>query len=55
MSTVRVVCNHYDDKAPTKSKKLAKGEKNDKSRLDIYAPGRTYNLKSEVEDEANSH
>ena len=55
MRTVHAVCNHYDERAPTKSKKLQKGEKNDKSRFDVYAPQRTYNLKSEVQDEDNSH
>lgn len=46
-----MVCWHYDESAPTKSKKLVKGEKNDKSRFDIYTPGRIFNMKSEYEDD----
>ena len=54
MKNVKCVCSHYDPYAPIKSQKLAKGAKNDRSRFDIYAPGRVFNLKSEFEDFENS-
>lgn len=54
MQKVKVVCWHYDERAPNKSKKLEKADQNDKSRFDIYTPGRIFNMKSEYEDEQNS-
>jgi hypothetical protein len=50
MRNTKCVCYHYDPNAPIKSQKLDKNEKNDKSRFDIYTPGRIFNLKSENED-----
>jgi len=52
---VEVVCWHYDESAPNRSKKLEKADQNDKSRFDIYTPGRIFNMKSEYEDEQNSN
>lgn len=54
MRKVKVVCYHYDEFAPVKSKKFEKAYQNDKSRFDIYAPGRIFNMKSEYEDSLNS-
>jgi hypothetical protein len=50
MKTVKVVCWHYDEQAPNKSKRIDKADANDKSRIDIYTPGRIFNMKSEYED-----
>ena len=46
MSQVKVVCFHYDEKAPVKSKKLSKKDK-DESRFDIYTPSRTYMMNTD--------
>ena len=54
MRKVKCVCYHYDQFAPIKSAKIARGTKNDASRFDLYAPGRIFNLKSEDEDMENS-
>lgn len=54
MRKVKCVCYHYDPNAPMKSQKLGKPFKNDKSRFDIYTPGRIFNIKSEHEDFDNS-
>lgn len=54
MSNTKCVCYHYDPNAPIKSQKLGKNEKNDKSRFDIYTPGRIFNLKAEHEDSFQS-
>jgi hypothetical protein len=53
MKNVRCVCYHYDEIAPVKSQKIDK-HKNDKSRFDIYCPGRIFHMKSEHEDSLNS-
>lgn len=45
MKKVQTVVFHYDENAPTKSKKLRKSER-DESRFDIYTKGRTYMMKS---------
>lgn len=47
------VCFHYDENAPVKSKKIDANDV-DKSRFDVYALGRVYNLRSEKTDELNS-
>ena len=56
MSNVKCVCYHYDPHAPIKSQKLDKKSIGnlDKSRFDIYTPGRIFNLKSDYEDTLNS-
>ena len=54
MKNVKCVCYHYDQFAPIKSNKIDKKDKMDKSRFDIYTPGRIFNLKSEFEDSLNS-
>ena len=54
MQNVKCVCFHYDPQAPMKSQKLNRADKNDKSRFDIYTPGRIFHLKSENEDTFNS-
>ena len=54
MRNTKCVCYHYDPHAPIKSQKLGKNEKNDKSRFDIYTPGRIFNLKAENEDSFQS-
>ena len=53
MCNVKCVCYHYDSNAPIKSRKIDKANM-DKSRFDIYTPGRIFNLKSEDEDSHNS-
>jgi len=48
MKNVSCICFHYDPNAPEKSRKLDKKEHNqDKSRFDVYTPGRIFNLKSD--------
>jgi hypothetical protein len=54
MKSVSCVCFHYDPKAPEKSRKLSKEHNQDKSRFDVYTPGRIFNLKSENQDGLNS-
>ena len=54
MRNTKCVCYHYDQFAPIRSQKIGKGIKNDKSRFDIYTPGRVFHLKSEFEDGVNS-
>ena len=54
MKNTKCCCYHYDQFAPIKSQKLGKGIKTDKSRFDIYTPGRVFNLKSEFADYENS-
>lgn len=54
MRHTKCVCYHYDAFAPIKSQKLGKSQKVDKSRFDIYTPGRIFNLKSEFSDSLNS-
>jgi len=46
MSTVTSVVLHYDEKAPVKSKKLDKKDK-DESRFDLYTSERVYMLRSD--------
>ena len=53
MTRVSVVCYHYDEKAPVKSKKIEQEQK-DLSRFDVYALGRTFNFRSEKSDSYNS-
>lgn len=54
MKSVSCVCFHYDPNAPEKSRKLSKEHAQDKSRFDVYTPGRIFNLKSEDQDGLNS-
>jgi hypothetical protein len=54
MKNVQCVCYHYDSNAPIKSNKMSRKDKMDKSRFDIYTPGRIFNMKSEFEDSLNS-
>lgn len=55
MKNASCVCSHYDPKAPAKSRKLDKKDFDmDKSRFDIYTPGRIFNIKSINQDNQNS-
>ena len=46
ISSVTAVSLHYDEKAPVKSKKLDKRDK-DESRFDVYTADRTFMLKAD--------
>ena len=53
MKNVSCVCEHYDVRAPVKSKKI-ENEQIDMSRFDVYTLGRIFYLKSENGDIENS-